>query len=290
MLTVFIRYLLKITLFGYFIFSTLSVAGDLTVVKYGYGLKGRGGVKYEDIVTHPISDTDDPYFPSYFAIDDNNKQFNASIKLSITQKDNEYWATVTINNSGEKSFYIRSLEFPSIPPSQTKNKNLTFMLCGRNFIITAGNILLDYLGGVCDYRGDFEKSEWTEFTPKTALSYTVILNDNSKFLPDKRNYNVGTTEYNLVNDDWFLSRSIHYYFFSILDMNQSNCHISDEERYIFPERYVCNYYYYDENDIKHILDRFDYTGVNKNNEFSIRSNLVNIEIDGRNAKSFYDKP
>ncbi|HKM97930.1 MAG TPA: hypothetical protein VJY99_14725 [Buttiauxella sp.] len=289
MLNLFTNFLSQAILFTFLIFPLLSIAGDLTIVKYGYGLKGRGEIKYEDIVVHPIYFTKNPYYPSSFQVD-NNRKFNTSIKLAIQRKGKESWATVTIKNLGAKSFYIRGLEFPSIPPNQIKNKNLTFMLCGRNFIITTGNILLDYLGGVCDYRGDFVKSEWTKFAPNVSLSYTVILNDNSKFFSDKTRYNIGTTEYGLVNDDWFIERSIFDYFFSILDMNPSNCHISDGKRYIFPEDRICNYYFYDKKDIKYIFDQFNFTGVNKENEFSIRSNLVSVEIDGSNAKSFYDKP
>lgn len=279
----------KILIIIILLLSSQSKAGDLTIVEKGYGLRGQGGEKYEDIEFHPLLSGFSRYSTSSFQENGNSKQFNVSINISIIKKNKNVLATVSIKNAGSNTFFIREMEFPSYSLSEVHAENAISMSCGMNFFITTANIMLDYLGARCDYMGNYDKEDWIEFPPGGEHSYTTVLNDNFEFLPGNAYYNIRTTGFNLVNESWFLERSMFSYFFSALDMHSSDCHVIKNSPFVFLERYICDYHYYDENDIKHILDRFGYTGANKNNELLIRSNLVSIEIDSNNLTSIFDK-
>lgn len=203
--------LLKIILIT--LFSFQSMAGDLTIVENGYGKRGWDVTKYENIKVHPLSKYYGHYFTSDFKRLDGSSKFNASVNLSIKKEKKNILAVVSIKNLGGKSFFIREIEFPSSFASLKHNENTISISCRMSFYITTGNIILDYIGALCDYMGNNDKEDWTEFSPGVERSYTVVLNDSFEFIPGKKYYNIGTTEYNVVNDDWFLERSMYSYFF-----------------------------------------------------------------------------
>jgi hypothetical protein len=266
------NYLLKTLLIASISFGLISfklIASDLTVIKYGYGLRGRDSSKYEKIAIHSFDY--DPINNSIFSLQNilRNNKFNASVVLSVTQKDSNVIATVNIKNSGSETFYIKYIE-----PGP---------------LITTGNILLDYLGPLIDYRGDFEKQEWVEFLPGKVLSSTSIVNHDHEFFPSKIYYNLVTEEYILVNDKWFLERGIYSYLFSILDMGIYDCDLNDNPIYVYLERFLCTSHYYKDNEIQSLFNRLNFDGINKDNMFTIRSNQVNVEIDGSKVKSLYEK-
>lgn len=292
MLNNFINCLLKTLLITFTLHSLHLVAGDLTVMEYGYGKREWIDNKYNSAEIHPLFTRYPPY--SIFDIHQlrNDDQFNASIKVTVTTENNNVLALVNIKNSGLSSFYIRKIAFPIILSSATydKNRNIASQLCSMSIFVTTGSTVLDYLGGRCNYGGNFEKEDWVEFTPGMTFTHTVILNDNFEFFPDRRYYNVGTSDYDMVNEKWFLDRSIYDHFFSILEINQYECHLTNDIQYIFLKEDICDVYYGARTNIKKLFYRLHFTGINEHNEFTLRSRQVNLEIDGSKIKSLYDNP
>ncbi|RJT18785.1 hypothetical protein [Buttiauxella izardii] len=282
--------LLKISIVSLFFFiSFQSIAGDLTVMKYGYGKRGLVGTEYERAEIHLLSEKS--YRHSIFDSKKNysDSQFNTSVGLSIAQKYHDILATVTIKNSGDEIFYIRDVEFPLYLSSEELNKHgvSKSLSCGAQFFVTTGNIELDYLGSMCDYGGNFDKEDWAEFPPGKEFSYTVIINDDFEFFPGKKYYNIGTTEFSLVNDKWFLERDMYIYMFAIFDMKIYDCYLTDEPTYVYNYSRLCGGYQYKEDGMKDIFYMVAFDGVNKDNEITIMSNQVSVEIDGSKVKSLF---
>jgi len=267
------------------------VAGDLTVMKYGYGKRGFNGKEYEKAEVHLLNERFDENTIFDFKKAYKNKKFNADVGLSIAQKNNDILAMVTIKNLGAETFYIRKIEFPRYLLSKKTNKHgiAKSMLCGSGFFVTTSNILLDYLGSICDYGGNFDKEYWAEFQPGETFSYTVILNDNFEFFPDKKHYEIGTAGYNLVNDEWFVDRDIYNYLFTIIDMEIYDCYLTGETVYAYKYSRLCGGYQYKEEGMKNIFYLVDFDGINNDNEINIMSNQVSVEIDGRKVNSLFDE-
>lgn len=283
---------LRLPLIGvFFLLSFQLVAGDLTVMKYGYGKRGFNGTDYEKAEVHFLNEKYDEYTVFDFKKIYKNTKFNADIGLSIEQKNNDVLATVTIKNLGTKTFYIRKIEFPLYLSSEKPNKHgvAKSMSCGSGFFVTTSNILLDYLGSMCDYGGNFDKEDWAEFQAGETFSYTVMLNDSFEFFHDKKNYEIGTAEYNLVNDEWFLDRDIYNYLFSIFDVELYDCYLKGNVKYIYKKNKICQRYYFRDKGMEKTFDMISFDGINNDNEINIMSNQVSVGIDGRKIKSLFDE-
>lgn len=244
------------------------VASDLNVIKYGYGLRGRDSSEYEKLVIHPLDyQINDSVFN--FQGGSKNNKFNVSIALSVEQENSSVIGIVNIKNLGSEIFYIKYID-PSLR-------------------ITTGNIMLDYLGALVDYGGDFEKSEWTEFPPGKELLLTIIINNNYEFFADKKYYDFVTSKYEIVNDKWFLEHDIYELLFSSINLGAYDCDLVDNPRYIYLKRFICVNYHYYEGEIKNMFNRFNFDGISKDNQLFIKSNQVNIEVNGSKLKSLYDR-
>ncbi|SUW65139.1 Uncharacterised protein [Buttiauxella agrestis] len=96
---------LRLLLIGvFFLLSFQLVAGDLTVMKYGYGKRGFNGTEYEKAEVHFLTEKHDEYTVFDFKKLYKNKKFNADVGLSIEQKNEDVLATVTIKISALKLF------------------------------------------------------------------------------------------------------------------------------------------------------------------------------------------
>ena len=77
------------------------------------------------------------------------------------------------------------------------------------FFISTDNIALDYLGGKCDYRSSFDKTDWYELFPNSKVFFTIILNNQYEFLPVNKLYRIRTSEFNFVKKEWFTEKNIN---------------------------------------------------------------------------------
>ncbi|EAN4680372.1 transposase, partial [Salmonella enterica] len=162
-----------------------------------------------------------------------------------------------------------------------------------NFIITTDDILLKYLGGRFDYGGDFERDDWIEVHPKKTIFFTQVLNDNYEFLPGKRIYNIGSLEYAVVNEGWFIDKSIYSNLISITKPKADNCHVKEKASYVLKKRLLCmSHLRGKELSLEQILGSFGFHNfytINGNKSFRIRTDQIVVEIDGDKISSLYEK-
>lgn len=255
--------------------SFQTTANDLIIMKYGYGKRGWNGSKYEKASIYPLSDKYFHYSVSDIKNKHIKKNLNITLELSLQNKKDSILSTVRLKNIGNKSVFIPETSFSAL---------------SMNFLITTDNIALEYLGGIFDYRGDFEQVDWIEVMPGKMMSLTQVLNDNYEFLPGKRFYSIGSVEYTIVNEKWFTARSIYNSFISITTPKFNDCQIKTNAIYILKKRQICIL------DVKRtgvsfddFLEKFGFHRVGDDNLFRVRTNQIFFEIDGDRLRSFYQK-
>lgn len=265
-----------------------SCANDFSLLKYTYGQREKDGwiflpgrlVSTKSGGLWAIANS------SVSESTGNNK--DVSMTLAIEVIGGDILAHVKINNESEISYYVQGLSIPWDVSSSDGTK--TSVLCWSSFQIISNNIKLSFLGSICDSGSNLDKSEWYEIEPHKSLAFTTSLNDNYEFLTDKRVYEIVTSRYTLVNDNWFIQRSINDLIFSIFNMDAAKiCPVTRKIYYGYRKEDICETYFNDVDGIMFLLYSVGITGENHDNEISIRSEPVTIEIEGSKIKSLYDR-
>lgn len=260
-----------------------SASEDVLLTKYGYGSLIWNGEKHDvpAIWQYPINlDYSGNEIFNNYELSDIQNEFNKSkhkldARLKVIQKDGNLLAIVTFYNRSINSFYIYRNRLPA---------NLYFYpLCGDAFSINADSIHLDYLGRRCQFDNWEEKKSWRKIRVGETYGFIVKLNDAYAFPPGIRRYNIGTLEYTIVKDEWFIEQSIFSSLFSILKW-QYTCEGRKGVDYINRVRWPCEF---GNPDIEDFFSKLGYDGFSDNYYFKIRTNQVNILIDGDALHSFY---
>ncbi|MCU6177094.1 hypothetical protein [Citrobacter cronae] len=256
------------------IVSFQTEANNLIIMKYEYGKRGWDGTKYEQASIHPLSNKYFRYSTSDFENISTKRKLNITFDLFIKKEKKSILSTIIFKNNGDKSIFIPEISFSAL---------------SMNLLITTDNVMLEYLGGQFDYRGDFERTDWIEVLPEEMISLTQVLNDSYEFLPGKLFYSISSLEYTVVNEKWFTDRTIYNSFISIVVPEINDCHIKKNATYVFKKREMCIF------DVKKkvmslrdLLEKFGFHNVNDLNSFKIRTNQVSVEIDGNKVRSFYE--
>ncbi|EMV7407032.1 TPA: hypothetical protein ACJJXJ_004605 [Enterobacter soli] len=267
---------LSIKTFVFCIFvSFQTTANDLNIMKYEYGKRGWDGTKYEKASIYPLSDKYFRHSTSDIENINTKKILNVSLELLLNKKQKIILSTIRLTNHGDKSIFIPEISFSAL---------------NMNLLITTDDIMLVYLGGKFDYRGNFERTDWIEVLPGEMISLTQVLNDNYEFLPGKRFYSISSLEYTVVDEKWFTDKHIFNSLISINTSRINDCHIKKGTPYVLKKRWMCTL------DIKNkgmslvdLLEKFGFHNAIDDNAFKIRTNQVFIEIDGNEVSSLYEK-
>lgn len=75
-------------------------------------------------------------------------------------------------------------------------------------------------------------------------------------------YNIGSSEFSLVNEDWFIRKAIYAELFSILNFN-IDCSFRNNQRSLFDKNSYCEH---KNNDVESFLLSLGFCGYN-NDEF-----------------------
>lgn len=270
------------------------VANELGVVKYEYGRRESLNDSFLPGNVNAIYKYEYPYGfeRGYFPTSDIEnreikKEHAISVLLSVKKNNDYVIATVTIKNNGSKSYYSSPYSLPWYNTNPDGSK--TSSICWESFHVTTSNILLHFFGLTCD-GGDSNKSEWREIKSQESISFNTTLNDVYELPTDKRIYEITTSNYTLVNDEWFYQRSIKELLFSILNVDSTKiCPISQHVVYAHRDERICESYNDNFSGIEEVLYRAGINGESNENEISIRSEPVVIEIDGSKIQSLYER-
>lgn len=271
-----------------FIFLTRNVfaSEDIVLNKYGYGSLIWDGIKHDkpEIWPYPLPENQANYarYHSYEISDTQNfinqLKYEINIELTIQQKKNDLFALVQFHNNSPHNYFIHRSKLSVDDP-------IFYPLCSNAFSINTDNIHLNYLKQRCQLDSEREKDNWQLIPAGNAYSFSVKLNDAYAFPPGLRRYNIGSLEYTIVKEEWFIEQSINNLFLSILEWKYS-CMEKDGENYVIKARNVCDPY---RNNIQEILLELGLDGVDYDNHFIARTNQCVIMIDGSTLKSIYDK-
>ena len=229
-----------------------------------------------------ISDEiDHTYSISSIESDKNESTYDFKIHVNIQIKSENILAKVIFYNNSKAARFINKKYVPF--DFQSK---ISLRPCDIIFLITSGNIKLDYLGSMCNYGSIFDRQDWLEIPAKSNLSFTIKLNDIYAFLPGKNHYDIGTREYLLVDKKWLIQGNIKKVFFSILNWRE-NCQAVKNKESILTTSSECNSLHNEDN-IENFLTQLSYYGES-GSSFLIRSNKTSIIINGDEVKSIYIK-
>jgi len=267
---------------------------DVIIVKYGYGRINWGDKRssLERPEIYPLQDsyeyqqlsvvepniTINTLPPHYIISDDENKsnqdKYKISVQLSVQQQiSGRVLASIYFDNRSTQNYFILKDRLPR------KWRDGFGAMCDASFLITTNQIKLDYLGRYCEFESIELKNYWQKIPAGNNFSSSVLLDLPYEFLLGRHRYNIGSIEYFVVNDEWFIDQWIYKSFFSILEgLNTPQTHKGG----CFYLHKVC----YDENNpkekdtLKFFLKRFGFEGKRVDSSFEIRTNQVVLEIDG----------
>ncbi|TLI95497.1 hypothetical protein [Escherichia sp. E4385] len=280
MFSFWISSLLRILIVFICIFSTFSsLAGEgVVIIKYGYGRLWWDFEKHEhpEIWKYPFEQNFN-YRLSDLKNKINEERYKLKANLTVKQEADYLLANVSLSNTNDYSLYVHL--------SRLATKSEDFPLCGHAFSINTDNIRLDYIALRCQLDSDKE-ADFIEIPAGKTYEFSVRLNDAYVFPLGMRRYNIGSLEYSVVNDKWFVKQSINEHVIAILNWRYKICRPC---RKLVRILCSCTSDRYNQPNIEDFLRYIDYDDTNDEDYFTIRTNQVVVMVDGDTLRSFYDK-
>ncbi|WP_410751705.1 hypothetical protein [Citrobacter sp. U14242] len=252
---------------------------------YGYGK--RNGGDYPFVYPLSLENKKNHYILDSF---DNNKEqdlHQVFAYLSVKKKEHQVLAKVTFKNLSKESYFVHRNRLTL--DNDGTGSGIISSMCGKSFIITTNNILLDYLSSKCEFDEYNFDHDWIEIPAGQSRSFSFVLNDAYIFLPGEHRYDIGSLEYYFTDAKWIRKKKIYRSLFYIIKFRVGICSSRLGGDYIFQEN---NSYCEpeDENliDIEYFLWRLGLNGGHEGMYFNIRTNQVVIDIDGCDIHSLYD--
>lgn len=276
-----------------FILNTMpygAVANELSIIKYGYGIREWDGKQYLEPSRHPKQWYQDREVNARFTIAEDmdlkvQHLYKISLSLKIEKHFDDIMAILEFHNLSNNSYYIRRSSLPyEVENNDFSEPSDTGEMCRMLFFISSDDISLDYLGGICDIRSTMDRNDWYEFLQKEKLTFRLILNDNYKFMVGEHFYNIKSSYFTLVTKEWFIESKINEEMFFLMDANKWSYEKSALNNFLLNNESSCG-----SEDFYCFMKRFNFDGTNSDYEFKISSNQVRVNLNGDKIKSFYEK-
>lgn len=285
-------------LIGVFFINDVIAIEDVVLITKRFGRLGWDGVVHKS----PMILNYNRVSPGYRMSDDESaveqKRHDLYANLTVRQEGQYVLATVTFKNKSIQPYYIHKSRLPG------ENGTDFYPLCGNTFSIRADDIHLDYIGNRCQFTDNCfgELANWYEISPGEEYQFTVKLNDfyidiNTNtyaygyvFPEGVKRYNIGSLEYSIVNEKWFIEQSMYELIFDILDFKYQYCK-GDRANHVIEIHDLCSIYYSETPSVFY-FERYlkDLNGNNFGDTyFEIRTNQVILNIDGGTLLSPYSK-
>ncbi|WP_330986211.1 MULTISPECIES: transposase [Enterobacterales] len=270
--------------------------GGVASIKYGYGKDKFGNVNityepelyllkdslsYRELLKKNSDSTVRDIYPYYsISIFDNQmvkRNNNINVTLSVQKSKGKVLALVRFYNKSGRSYYVHRNFLPSHGS-----------MCDSAFLITTDNIKLDYLGRHCQYESDgikYIRSNREEIKPGKSYSFFYTLNKEYEFLPGKHQYNIGSLEYSLVTDEWFIEYDIYVLMFRMF-YGYAYCPELTYDYVVLNRRWYCTSSGPEESELRYFLEQLGFDGGRSKSSFEIRTNQVIVTINGTKDTSY----
>lgn len=247
--------------------------GNASSIKYGHG--NSNGFEIGKI--HRLSD-DETIFNYKISENENKNQqlkYNIQVALLIKQEDSHLLASVLFNNKSRGSYFVHRNRLTL--DNNGADIDATSEMCGESFLITTGNIALDYSGHKCEFDESSFEYDWVEIKPSKGVIFNFDLGKHYNFLPKNNSYNIGSLEYYVADEKWFTVKKIYKYFFRIMNIRYEACDSTSKE-------VLCKFNPQPEDTIKYFLETFYINGGREGEYFKIRTNQMKMNVDGDHIK------
>lgn len=281
----------------FFSYSSCAFSSeDVVLLKYRLGYPYSNEGRRDKAIVDPLPGTNLTvdgkinHIEPYYSISDEQsgqqqKRHQLYVHLTVQQKKQTVIATVKFDNQSDHPFYVHKSRLAMQHIGQDS-------LYEHAFLIASEGIFSFFIGHRWHFDDETNESKtgWEKIQANGTYSFTVTLNDTYSFLPGKRRYNIGSLEYSVVNEQWFVDSSTYESLFSILDWTYLNCHIPEGIYYMRKINNLCTSNYWNRNQrVRSFLYNLNFLGFDDNNYFEIRTNQVVISLDGDKLTSPYDK-
>lgn len=280
--------------------SNAFAANDLLVITHGYGdVSWSEKENFNSPVIYPLNQSKQ-YFQGldkkhhatrdiyhYYVLSDfENKKTQIShklnVSLSVRQDKSKVFSKVTFYNRSNQDYFIFRGQLPSEESNYSE-------MCGDSFLITSGNIKLDYLGRRCQFgneRFSDRNSSWKRIKAGEKYAFSAILNRAYEFLPGEHQYTIGSLEYSVVMDEWFTENNNNRMMFAIFNLI-SSCPIITEKPLVVQKRWLCPQYIGSDHDLRYILRHIGIDNNKSSHNFVLRTNEVVTTINVAGDASYY---
>lgn len=192
---------------------------NLTPLKYAYGQQWVGATK-NAVSLYPILQRDDYrvwnndrvftfYSTTQYENDKRQHDRKIYVFLSVKKIAGQVIADVIIDNKGGENIYVHTANFPE----KSSGENM----CMDAFQITSYDISMDYKGDHCRLGAFEDKNSWIKILAHSRYAYKVVLDHIYYFMPGTRTYKIGTLEYSITDESWFMQQKSMSSFFSITE-------------------------------------------------------------------------
>lgn len=220
---------------GVFTVWNVNATEDIVLNKMGFGRLVWDGERHDKpMAWRYFKDRSDGWIYSGYRISDSEsvaeqKKHALYVNLAVKQKGKYVLASVTFKNESIQPYFIHQSRIPS------RYLRFFYPLCSNAFLIKTDGILLDYLGSRCEFTDHIHDklTSWRKINPGKEYHFTIKLNDvytDSStsayayvFPEGVRRYNIGSLEYSIVNENWFIQQSMYELAFNLLDFKYQAC-------------------------------------------------------------------
>lgn len=210
----------KVIYFSLWICSSLTFASESNFsIVYGYGQ--CCGMEHPS--SYPLSIEEKKNYYK-LSTSDNNKEQNSRklfAHLSVTKVNYYVIAKVKFINLSKDNYFVHRNRLALA--NDWANVKPFYYMCGKSFIITTNNTLLDYVGKRCHFDKYYFENDWVEIPSKQSRSFGFVLNNEYAFLPGRHRYDIGSLEYYVTDEKWIVMKKIYRSLFNLIGFRFGIC-------------------------------------------------------------------
>lgn len=257
-------------------------------IQYGYGK--LNGARYPFIYLLSGKENSIRYKTSYYENRKEQDKHGIYAKLSIERVNHQMVATVIFNNISKRNYLVHRNRLSLNNDVIKVNSNYYHRMCGGAFLIVTRNVRLDYIGSRCEFDENIFENDWITVPARQQVSFKFILNDFYVFFPGDNNYNIGSLEYYITNEEWVLVKKIYHSLFDMIEYEYQSCAtLYFNKAYLYKGGGDSCESDISKDNVRYFIANLNLNGGLDEMYFQIRSNQVEVNVDGDEIESIYDE-